>query len=241
MTLLVAEGLCVRRGAMVAVDGIDLSVGSGEWFGVIGANGSGKTSLLRALAGRLPIAAGRCLIDGREMAADRAERAMRIGFAPPIEMLPSALLARDVLALVGDGVDQALDRLGSLRDALAIDGLLDRAIATFSAGMRQRLAIACGMAGGHDIVVLDEPFNWLDPVAAYDVRQALRALVDRGTILVTALHDLTTLVTACDRALLMTGGRSSMVIGGADLETARRSPVAFEARMIGVLRSGAQS
>ena len=238
MTSLVGERLRIERGGAAVIDGVDLAVDAGCWLGVIGANGSGKTSLLRALAGRLPIAAGRLAIDGCETAEDRAARASRIGFAPPIEMLPAALRAGDVLALAGDDLAAALDRLGPLREALAIDGLIDRIIGTCSAGMRQRIAIACAFACGRDAVVLDEPFNWLDPVAAYDVRTALRNMVDDGMLLVTALHDLTTMVAACDRGLLLSAGRVALAIDETALAASRHDPAAFERRMIAALRDG---
>jgi ABC-type multidrug transport system ATPase subunit len=236
MTSLTGERLCIERGGTAVIEGVDLAVDAGCWLGVIGANGSGKTSLLRAVAGRLPIAAGRLLLDGGDVAADRAARAERIGFAPPIEMLPDALRAGDVLALAGGSLEAALDRLGPLRDALAIDGLVNFVIGTCSAGMRQRIAIACALAGGCDAVVLDEPFNWLDPVAAYDVRAALRSMVGKGMLLVTALHDLTTMVAACDRGMLLSAGRVALTIGETELMAARRNPGAFERRMIEALR-----
>jgi ABC-type multidrug transport system ATPase subunit len=237
MTKLAGARLRVDRGAAVVVDGVELEVCSGCWCGVIGANGSGKTSLLRAIAGRLPFAAGRCLIDGVDMAGDRAARAARIGFAPPIEALPGALRARDVLALAGGRLEMALEYLGPLRRALAIDGLIGRDIGACSAGMRQRVAIACAFAGGQDAVVLDEPFNWLDPVAAYDVRIALRRMVGDGLMLVTALHDLATLVAACDQGLLLSAGRVALMIDQTRLAQARHDPGAFERRMIDALRA----
>ena len=236
MTSLTGERLRVERGGAMVIDGVDFTVGAGCWLGVIGANGSGKTSLLRAIAGRLPLAAGRLSIDGCDSAGDRAARAARIGFAPPIEMLPAALHARDMLALVGGSAEAALDRLGPLREALAIDGLVDRVVGTCSAGMRQRIAIACAFAGGRDAVVLDEPFNWLDPVAAYDVRMALRNMVDGGMLLVTALHDLATLVAASDRGMLLSAGQVALTLGEPELADARHDPGAFERRMIAALR-----
>lgn len=236
MTSLAVEQLRVERNGAIVVDGVGLGVDGGKWCGVIGANGSGKTSLLRAITGRLPAAAGRLLIDGVDHAGDRAARARRIGFAPPIETLPDALRTRDVLRLAGDTLDAAIERLGPLRSALGIDALIDRTIGTCSAGMRQRVAIACAFAGGQDAVVLDEPFNWLDPVAAYDVRMALRQMVERGLLLVTALHDLATLIAACDQGLLLSDGKAALTIDTADLVAARAAPADFERRMIGLLR-----
>lgn len=238
MSTIVAEQLRIERGGAIVVDGVDVTVDAGSWCGVIGANGSGKTSLLRAIAGRLPITAGRLSIDGCDAADNRMIRAQRIGFAPPIEALPNALRGHDVLALAGGSVEEAFERLGPLREALAIDRLAGRLIGTCSAGMRQRLAIACAFAGGRDAVVLDEPFNWLDPVAAYDVRQALAMMVERGLLLVTALHDLTTLIAACDRGLLLSEGKVALAIDRRQLDAARAAPADFERRMIGLLRAG---
>lgn len=235
MSIAIEELRIERSGAIVVHDATALAAAS-AWFGVIGANGSGKTSLLRALAGRLPIAGGRCTIDGVSCEDDRAARARMIGFAPPIETLPPALPGRDVIEIVAGNLDHALKALGPLRQALAIEGLLDRAIGRCSAGMRQRIALACAFADGKRIVVLDEPFNWLDPVAAYDVREALRAMVDEGLTLVTALHDLTTLVLACDDGALLSNGRIALTIDAAMIAEARRDPAAFEHRTIALLR-----
>jgi ABC-type multidrug transport system ATPase subunit len=235
------EGVSVDRGRIRAVDGVTLSVERACWFGLIGANGSGKTSLLRAIAGRLPFAAGRCRLDGADLTEDRAARAARIGFAPTVEALPHALRVRDVLTLVAGDLDGALEHIGELHIALGLDPLIDKWISDCSAGMRQRVAIAAAFAGGHDIVILDEPFNWLDPVAAFDVRQVLHALVGRGLTLLTALHDLATLTQSCDFGAVMAGGRFALTLSGEELREAGTDLPAFERRMIDTLRSSCEA
>lgn len=234
---LVIGGAIVARGGAHVVRGVDLRVEAGCWFGVIGANGSGKTSLLRAIAGRLPFAAGSCALAGVELARDRAGRARRFGFAPPQEALPDALRVAALFDLVGgEGV---LDRLAGIRAPLELDRLMNRWIGACSAGMRQRVAIALAFAAGHRWVVLDEPFNWLDPVAAYDLRQALRGLVDDGVTLVTALHDMTTLAAACDSGAMLADGCVARMLEPAALVEAAADPAGFERRMIDHLRSAA--
>lgn len=233
-------GASVDRSGTRVIHDIDLIVPAGSWFGLIGANGSGKTSLLRALAGRLPFATGTCVFDGADFAQNRMARAERFGFAPPPDRLPDALRVRDLLELVGGNVDAASERLGPVHSALGIDGLLDKWVGDCSAGMRQRVAIALAFAGGQSLVVLDEPFNWLDPVAAFDLRQALRVLVDGGVTLLTALHDLGTLATACDEGMMLADGRVALVIDRATLAEAAQAPQEFERRTIDVLRSGAE-
>ncbi|MDB5669254.1 MAG: transporter ATP-binding protein [Alphaproteobacteria bacterium] len=231
-----AEKLRVERGSHVAVRDASFAVEAGSWFGIIGANGSGKTSLLRAVAGRLPKRSGRIWI-GEEQVEARAERARRIGFAPDNAMLPDALTAREILRIVAGDTDRALGSMGPLGPALGISTLLDRTIGGCSAGMRQRIAIACAFAEGQSIVILDEPFNWLDPLAAYDTRIALRALVDQGLTLVTALHDLGTLAGACDAGALLADGEVKLDLDRAALDAARRDPARFERDTIGYLRA----
>lgn len=232
-------GATVERTGRPVVHALDLRVSPGWWFGLIGANGSGKTSLLRAIAGRLPLAGGSCWIDGEELANNRAARALRVGFSPPADKLPDALRGRDVLELVAGKIDKALLNLGSLHTALGLTPLLDRWIGDCSAGMRQRIAIAAAFAGGHGLVILDEPFNWLDPVAAFDLRQALREKVDKGLTLITALHDLGTLAVACDAGSLLADGRVAATLDTSLLRMAAKDPQAFERQMIDTLRSKA--
>lgn len=227
----------VVRGATRAVDRATLTISEGCWTGLMGANGSGKTSLLRALAGRLPFAGGQCRIMGADLADDRAARAHAIGFAPPIETLPQALSVREALrsAALGECVG-----LGELGEALDLGSLLDRAIGDCSSGMRQRVAIACAFARPTPIVVLDEPFNWLDPVAAFDAKQALQQRVDDGLTLITALHDIATLTSVCDAGAIMRGGKIALELDDAALRTSAKDLPAFERTMIGTLRAAAQ-
>ena len=230
-------GAMVERGGQQVVVGVYLTVAHGSWFGLIGANGSGKTSLLRALSGRLPFAAGSCRLDGEELAGDRKGRALRFGFAPPADKLPDAIRGRDALEIVGGTMDEIRSRLGTLYPALGLASLLDRWIGDCSAGMRQRIAIAAGFASGHSLVVLDEPFNSLDPVAVFDLREALRAKVDDGLTLITSLHDLFTLSSVCDAGLMLADGKVALTLDKDMLQAAALDPQSFERQTIDWLRS----
>jgi ABC-2 type transport system ATP-binding protein len=232
------EAASVERRGNLVVQRVGLTVTQGSWFGVIGANGSGKTSLLRALAGRLPFAAGQCLIDGSDIVDDRGARAERFGFAPPVDSLPDDLRVREVFELVGGDVAQIWPGLEPLRQALGLDSLLGRWIGDCSTGMRQRVAIALAFVGGHKLVILDEPFNWLDPVAIFDLRQALRSMVDDGLTLMTALHDLGTLVISCDAGVMLADGRVVMALDSDMLQHAAQNLQTFERQTIDLLRSG---
>jgi ABC-2 type transport system ATP-binding protein len=219
----------VVRGRTAAVDKVSMTVSPGTWFGVIGANGSGKTSLLRALAGRLPGTAAECRIQGVELAE-------LLGFMPPAELLPSALTCRQLFGLVQPDEDRWRRGIEPVKKAIGLDQLFDRKIGECSAGMRQRIAVACAFATANPTIILDEPFNWLDPVAALDLREALREGVDRGGLtLVTALHDMLSLI-ACDSGILLGQGRVVARLGSSDILQGRQDPFAFETRVIGILR-----
>lgn len=233
-----ARELSVLRGDHVAVDRVSFAVEGAGWIGLVGANGSGKSSLLRALAGRLEIAGGAILIDGVDRTADRAWRAEAIGFAPDAAALPESLSGRELLAVLGGeevGRDPA-DPLQALRRALAFDPYIDQRIGTLSQGMRQRLAIFCAFLACPRAILLDEPFNWLDPISAFDAKAALGGLVAQGLTLVTALQDMASLVRQCGAGLLLAGGRVSQRLGAPEIEAGRRDFASFEARMIAALR-----
>ena len=236
------SGLVVLRGDHRAVDRVDFAVEGAGWTGLVGANGSGKTSLLRAVAGRLDSAVGTILVDGVDRTGDRAWRAETIGFAPDAAALPESLSGRELFAIIsgeGAGLDPA-DPLGPLRRALAFDAFIDQRIFTLSAGMRQRLAIFSAFVGRPRAVLLDEPFNWLDPICAFDTKQALGALVAaEGLTLVTALHDMTSLVQHCGTGLLLSEGRIRRRLGPEEMAAGRRDYAAFEAEMIAGLRAKA--
>lgn len=226
------------RGATPAVDGVSLVLEAGRWTGVIGANGSGKTSLLRAVAGRLEVQGGRILADGRDRTGDRPWRAANIGFAPDIGALPPSLAGTELFSIVAPGWDRAAfpTSLARLREALDFDRFASHRIATLSAGMKQRLAIFLAFLGSPRAVILDEPFNWLDPVCAYDTKTALAGLAAEGLTLATALHETSTLVGFCNSGLLLREGRIGRRLDEAALESGRRDYPAFEAEMIRRLR-----
>lgn len=231
--------LVVLRGDHRAVDRVSFAIDGAGWTGLVGANGSGKTSLLRAIAGRLEAGEGEILLDGTDRAADRAGRAAAIGFAPDAAALPDSLTGRELFAILdGEGIGlEPSDPLRPLRHALAFDVFLDQRIFTLSAGMRQRLAIFCAFLARPRAVLLDEPFNWLDPICAFDTKQALAALVaSEGLTLVTALHDMTSLVQHCGAGLLLADGRIRRRLGPAELAAGRQDYAAFEAEMIAGLR-----
>lgn len=237
MTFAIAiTGMTVNRGGRPTVHDVSATIAPASWLGVIGANGSGKTTFLRAVAGRLPIAAGGCAIFGQENAQDRSARARAIGFAPPIERLPTLLRVRELLELAGDPIEVQQQRNSALWKALGIAELLNVPVGECSSGMRQRAALALAFALPSRIVILDEPFNWLDPVAAFDLRAVLASSVENGLTLITALHDLTTLCAFCDSGIVMAKGCVSLQIDETTLRAGQNDAAKFERELVAALR-----
>lgn len=177
-----------------------------------------------------------CVINGRDLTNAPVERARAIGFMVPAEALPGALTCHQIFKLIDPDKAQWALKIGPIWDAVGVEQLLPRRIATCSAGMRQRIAIAAAFLAGDGLVVLDEPFNWLDPVAAMDVRLAIRAHVATGRTVVTALHDMMTMA-ACDAGVLMGQGRIVKVLDGSDIAVGRERPFDFEKAIIAELRT----
>jgi ABC-type multidrug transport system ATPase subunit len=236
---LTIERLAVDRGGMPVLADFSHAFEGPAWVGIVGANGSGKTTLLRAMAGRLPVRSGRILAGGADLAQDRAGRAELIGFAVESAALPPELSPREIFAISARRRDSLDDpAIAPLREALNVEPFLDRKCGTLSAGMGHRVALLAAFLDLPEIVILDEPFNWLDPLTAYDVKIALRDFVaERGIALITALHDVTTLTAYCNGGILLAAGRIALTMDEAELRSGLADPAGFEAFMVERLRA----
>lgn len=233
------EHLAVEREGVPVIADLSHAIERPGWTGIVGANGSGKTTLLRTLAGRLPVRSGRIAAGGVDYTRDRGGRAEMIGFAVDGSMLPAELTPGEIFAIAArrrDAVDDPA--LAPLRKALNVEHFINRKCGTLSAGMGQRIALLAAFLDMPAIVILDEPFNWLDPLTAYDVKIALRDLViAREIALITALHDVTTLMAYCNSGILMAGGHIALVMDEAKLRSGLADPGGFEAFMVERLRA----
>lgn len=220
--VLEARGVRVRRGGAETLRAVSAAVQPGRLVGVIGPNGAGKSTLLKVLAGVLAPAAGNVTWrgepgDGRALAelGVRA-RARAIGYLPQRPRVDWPLSVREVVALgrlphrpwwqTGPA---AADR-AAVDDAIArcrLGALAERPVDTLSGGEFARAMLARLLAGGHEVLICDEPVADLDPPHRVDVMRILRQEAARGAGVVAALHDLGLAHGWCDEVWLMAAGR----------------------------------
>lgn len=214
--MIAAYDLRVSFGAEVALDGVDLSVATGEWVALIGPNGAGKTTLLRAIAQMTP-ARGKVVIDDQPASSLSQRRlAQLIAFLPQHPVLPPDMTGTEYVLLGRNphisyfGVESATDRaIGlDLLDRLALAHIADRMLATMSGGEAQRLVLARALAQEAPILLLDEPTSALDlgrRVEALELIDELRR--ERSLTVLSAIHDLTLAGQFAERLVLLSEGR----------------------------------
>lgn len=197
------------QGATVAVQDLSLVVPAGSTFGLLGPNGAGKTTTILMLLGAIHPSGGTFSLLGQPMGATSVRQ--RIGYVPERFQLPAYLRAREFLGyhgqLYGMG-GEALRR--RIEEMLKLVGLLERAdsaIATFSKGMQQRLALAQALLNDPDLLILDEPTSALDPIGRRDVRVIVEGLKARGKAVLLNSHILSDIERVCDRVAIMRKGR----------------------------------
>jgi ABC-2 type transport system ATP-binding protein len=207
-TVIAARGLTKRYGTVVAIDALDLEVPMGVSLGVLGPAGSGKSTLVRLLAGLVHPSAGTLTIGGSPAGSVAARR--RLGVVLQEARLYDWMTARESLAFAADlaGMPGAhiASRIKEVASELAIDGQLDRRVGELAAPMRGRLGTAMALVGEPEVLLLDEPFQTLDPEARHEVRGVLAALRGRTTI-VLAAHRLADIEALCDRLAVLDAGR----------------------------------
>ena len=203
------DGVSRAFGSVKAVDGLSLSLAPGEIVGFLGTNGAGKTTTIKMITGLLRPDAGEVSVFGGDP-SDPAVRA-RIGYMPEVATYYPYLNARELLAFYGGicGLDakSVRERTDSLLESVGLADAAKRPLRTYSKGMLQRAGIAQALLNDPDLLVLDEPFTGLDPLARIHFRELLRSLREKGKAVFFSSHELGETELLCDRVAIMKKGR----------------------------------
>jgi ABC-2 type transport system ATP-binding protein len=187
-----AEGLTKRFGAYVAVDHLDLVIPAGEVFGLLGPNGSGKTTTIRMLCGLLQPSAGRATVVGCDVAREPEEVRRRIGYMSQRFGLYDDLTVRENLrfyaAVYGLRGAALRARLDEQLDDLGLRARAGQLAGTLSGGWKQRLALGCATSHRPRLLFLDEPTAGVDPAARREFWTTIGALAREGTTVVVTTH-----------------------------------------------------
>lgn len=205
--LLTACGVRVVRGGRPIVDGLDLAVHAGEVVGLLGPNGAGKSTTFGVLAGDVQPDAGVVMFLGRDITVWPLHRRARAGLG----YLPQAVAFLEELDVAGNlevAREHATDAppVETLLDRVGLGGFARRDVRVLSGGERKRLAIARCLALGARVLVLDEPFAGVDPVAVDTLSTLVRALAADGCGVLLTDHAVRETLDSCDRVVLIDAG-----------------------------------
>jgi len=195
-----------RYGKVPAVRPLDLEVKRGESFALLGPNGSGKTTIIRALVGLHRPSAGRILIDGLDVVRSPNRVKKRLSYAPQRVTMPEMLTAREVVTMFGRLKGVPDERGEEVLDLFALTDAADRRTREFSGGMLQRLGLAVAFLKEVPLFVLDEPTVNLDLLGVDRLRRLLGELGRKGTTVVFSSHIVQSAMQLADRVAVLVEG-----------------------------------
>ena len=205
------DGLRKRFGETLAVDGADLAVPEGSFFGLVGPNGAGKTTSLAMGVGLLRPDAGTALVRGVDVWAEPYAAKALIGVLPDGLAMPERLTGRELLVYLGRlrGLDDEVvaERTEDLLDVLDLATAQSTLIIEYSAGMRKKIGLAAAMLHAPRLLVLDEPFEAVDPMSALAIRAILDGFVETGGSVVISSHVMALVEQLSDHVGIMVDGR----------------------------------
>jgi ABC-2 type transport system ATP-binding protein len=224
------ERLFKRFGPTIAVDHVDLAVPAGSFFGLVGPNGAGKTTSLSMAVGLLRPDGGTATIFGADVWADPVRAKAIIGVLPDGMSLPERLTGAELLTYMGllRGLDKntVAQRAEELLAVLELGDARNRLVIDYSAGMRKKIGLATALLHAPKLLVLDEPFEAVDPVSAATIRTILQRFVASGGAVVLSSHVMALVEQLCSHVAVITRGRVvaagpvAEVRGGTSLEEA---------------------
>jgi len=220
--MIVADGLTKQYGRFIAVADMTFSIPAGQVVAFLGPNGAGKSTTMKLLTGFLAPTSGRAFIAGVDVAQDRISAAERLGYLPENGPLYPDMTPLELLAYFGEarGMSGSLlkERMEHVVGLCVLEQVANKPISKLSKGYRQRVSMAQALLHDPDVLIMDEPTSGLDPNQIRGVRQLIRELGRKKTILVST-HILQEVEPVADRVLFVHQGR--LVFDGTPAELAR--------------------
>ncbi|OGS17646.1 MAG: hypothetical protein A2219_00985 [Elusimicrobia bacterium RIFOXYA2_FULL_50_26] len=188
------------------VEGLNLSVDKGEIFGLLGLNGSGKTTTIKLTLGLLRPTSGSVTVFGERAGSTQALR--KIGYLPEVPYFYRYLTAKEILSLYArlSGLDNVAERVEHIIDMVGLSQKRDKQLAEFSKGMLQRIGIAQSLLHDPELLIYDEPVSGLDPLAMQEMRTLLLKLKSRGKTIFLSSHLISEVEKICDRVGILVKG-----------------------------------
>jgi ABC-2 type transport system ATP-binding protein len=231
--MIAVDALTKVYGSLKAVEGLSFSVAGGEVVGLIGPNGAGKTTTLKCMVGIQAPTSGSVRIDGRDIVTDAIEAKRRLAFMPDEPQLFEYLTVREHLNLVARlyKVTDYAARVPRLLEELELSGKETALPGELSRGMKQKLAIACGLLHDPPVLLFDEPLTGLDPLGIRRMKETIVGRARSGAAVVVSSHLLHLVEEICTRILIINKGtkiadgtleelaaRADLAAAGSDLE-----------------------
>ena len=208
---IIAEQLTRHFGDVKAVDGIDLTVNTGEIFGFLGPNGAGKSTAVRMLTTLLRPTSGRAIVAGFDVAKQPDEVRRRIGVALQDAAIDPLMTGMELLhlqaVLYGIPASHTKSRAGELLERVGLSAAGDRRVGTYSGGMRRRLDLALSLIHQPTVLFLDEPTTGLDPMSRLTLWEEVRRLNNEGTTVMLTTQYLEEADQLADRIAIIDKGR----------------------------------
>lgn len=204
-------GLVKRFGEKVAVDGIDLEVPTGSFFGLVGPNGAGKTTTLSMATGLLRPDAGAVRVHGVDVWDDPARAKRMIGNLADGVRLFDRLTGEQLITytamMFGVPRPEIAPRVADLISLMDLGEAAGTIVADYSAGMTKKVALACALVHAPRLLVLDEPFESVDPVSAANIEDVLRGYTASGGTVIVSSHSMDLVQRMCDHVAVIAAGR----------------------------------
>lgn len=205
------RGLWKRFGQKIAVSGVSLDVPAGSFYGLVGPNGAGKTTMLSMATGLLRPDFGTAWVHGVDLWARPDEAKATLGVLPDGVRLFDRLTGRQLLTYAGmlRGMDKdtVVDRTNDLLRAFDLVADADTFVVDYSAGMTKKIALGSAMIHAPRTLVLDEPFEAVDPVSAANIRDILKSYVTGGGTVIVSSHVMDLVQRMCDHVAVMAAGQ----------------------------------